>query len=338
MKNQIDCAYCDRQAHLQKGGKELTYRKEVFKIVEHFYKCEKCKEEFTTNETDTVSLLQAHNQYRERHSIPFVEDIIAIKEKYDLSASKMSEVLCLGANGFSNYENGEIPTPAIGNLIATVSKAEVFKTMLEKAKNSFSNGSYKKALDKANYLIDCEKTSQPFYVRLNQYQEPNSFTGYKKTNKEKIANLIVNYIINCNPDFNDRLKLNKLLFYTDFVSYKLFGVSITGLSYRAIDYGPVPTFYDNIYTYLENENIINSNWIKDPNGSAKETFISSSEYNKTLFDEKEKFAIDVITQIFKDIPSWDLVELSHKEQGWIELHPERKVIDYQKYAFNLVGA
>jgi len=59
----IDCAYCNGQAHLQKTNRELTYRNEICKVVEHFYKCKECKEEFTTTETDTITMLQAQNQY-----------------------------------------------------------------------------------------------------------------------------------------------------------------------------------------------------------------------------------------------------------------------------------
>jgi len=186
-------------------------------------------------------------------------------------------------------------------------------------------------------LIEKEKTSQPFYVKLNQYTEPSSLTGFKKPNKEKIASVLVAFINKCNADFNDRLKLNKLLFYTDFVNYKLFGSSITGLSYRAIDYGPAPTCYDNIYAYFENENIITTKWVKASNGTAKETFITQAEFDPSLFTKDEKRILDIIAETFKNISSWDLVDLSHKEQGWIDLHPNKEIINYQQYAFNLVG-
>ncbi len=338
MKQVIECAYCDGKAELHKDGRDLTYRKEIFKVVEHFYKCDTCKEEFTTTETDTVTLLQAHNQYREKHSIPFPEVIIAIRQKYEVSATKMSEVLGLGVNGFSNYENGEIPTPAIGNLILTANRAEVFKTMLERAKESFPTNLYLNTLEKVNFLIEKERVSQPFYTKLNLIQEPSGLTGFKKPNKDKIANALVKFITVCNNEFNDKLKLNKLLFYADFTHYKLFGQSITGLSYRAINYGPVPTCYDNIFSYLESEGIICSNWVNDGHGAAKETFITSLEFNGSLFTEEEKTILDVITDSFKNMPTWDLVDLSHKEQGWIDLHTERKIINYQQYAFNLVGA
>jgi YgiT-type zinc finger domain-containing protein len=64
MRQKLECPYCDGMANLQKEARELTYRKGPFQIIAHFYKCEKCGEEFTTTETDAISLVQAHNQYR----------------------------------------------------------------------------------------------------------------------------------------------------------------------------------------------------------------------------------------------------------------------------------
>ena len=153
MKKKIECPYCDGFANLKQEADELTYRKEVFKIIAHFYKCEKCKEEFTTTETDDISLTQVHNQYREKNNIPFPDEIAAIRRKYDLSASKMSEVLGLGANGYSNYENGEIPTPAYGNLISAAAQPPTFMNLLEKTKGHFSDNAFNKAKERVAYLI-----------------------------------------------------------------------------------------------------------------------------------------------------------------------------------------
>lgn len=332
----IECPYCDGQAELKKQIKELTYRKDSFKVYAHYYQCNLCAEEFTTTESDTITILQLHNQYRVKHNIPFIEEIIEIRETFELSAVKMSEVLGLGVNGYGNYEKGEMPTPAMGNLIRTARNPIVFIEMLKNGKNYFSDGMYIDALSRLNYLIN-KDINNPYQVRINQHYEPNALTGFKKINKEKLANILVFYIENCKSQFNDRLKLNKLLFYTDFLSYKLSGLSITGLCYRAIQYGPVPTFYDNIYASLENEEVILSNWIKDNDGSAKEHFKTERHFDINLFNETEKTIIECISANFKNTSSWDLVDLSHKEKAWIDLYSNRDLIDYQTYAFELKG-
>ena len=337
MKQKIECPYCSGNANLQKEAMEISYRKEKFKIVAHFYRCEKCNEEFTTTETDTISLVQAHNQYREKNNIPFPEEIADIRKKYNLPASKMSEVLGLGANGYSNYENGEIPTTAYGNLISAIAAPQTFMILLDKAKENFSENAFKKVKERVGNLVHSEAEQKNLCAILNVYNQPNNFTGYKKPVATKIASLVTYFIQHSKPDFNDKLKLNKQLFFADFTHYKNYGVSITGLSYRAIKYGPVPANYDNIYAFLENEQLISSQFLKLPNGGAREIFITEADVDKKLFNKEEIGTLANITAKFADMPTWDIVELSHLEKAWKELEATKELIGYQDYAFELAA-
>jgi len=337
MKQRIECPYCDGQAVLKREARELTYRKEEFKIVAHFYQCEKCREEFTTTESDTISLVQAHNQYREKHNIPFPEEIAALRHKYILSAAKMSEVLGFGANGYSNYENGEIPVPAYGNLINAAAEPKTFLTFLDNAKEEFSDAAFKKAKEIIARLISETDYNKDLCKVLNVVNEPNNFTGYRKPSLAKIANLVNFFVEKSKPDFNDRLKINKQLFFTDFTHYKNYGTSISGISYRAIQYGPVPSNYDNIYAWLESEQIIVSDFLKLNNGAAREVFVTKSGFDKSLFSNEEMETISCILDKFGKMSTWDIVELSHAEKAWKELEPKRELIGYQDYAFELAA-
>lgn len=48
-----------------------------------------------------------------------------------------------------------------------------------------------------------------------------------------------------------KTKLNKEMYYVDFYSYKKYGRSISGLAYRAIQYGPVPEHYETVYDHVQ---------------------------------------------------------------------------------------
>jgi uncharacterized phage-associated protein len=249
----------------------------------------------------------------------------------------MSEVLGLGANGYSNYENGEIPTPAYGNLISAAAEPSMFLILLENSKEHFSENIYVKVREKVLELIKTANATNEMYSRLNAFNKANNYTGYKKLVPRKFANLITHFIQHSNPDFNDKLKLNKLLFFTDFTHYKNFGTSISGLSYRAIQYGPVPANYDNIYAYLESENIISTQFLMLPNGGAREVFISENDYDKNLFSDEENDTIRTILEKFANISTWEIVDLSHKEKAWKELEDKKELIGYQDYAFELLA-
>lgn len=80
---------------LQQENSELMFRKEKFQYVHLYYQCEDTKERFTTTEIDELNLSQVYNQYRVKYGIPFPDEIKRIRQMYELSASKMSEILGL---------------------------------------------------------------------------------------------------------------------------------------------------------------------------------------------------------------------------------------------------
>ena len=333
MNPKIECTYCDGDAVILKMPRKLAYRKELFKVIEHFYKCQKCEKEFTTTETDELTIVQLHNQYREKFNIPFVEEICSTRERYNLSAAKMSEVLGLGANGYSNFEKGEVPSPALGNLIRIAANPTVFRSFIENAKTSFSQKAFEKVTHNIDNLI--HEKADTNCVAFNWFTEPNSYTGFKKPSLHKVVELLAVLISNCKSEFNDRLKLNKLLFYADFLYYSRVGRSITGLTYRAVFYGPVPTYYDNIFSYLSSDTEILSKWTKDSNGAGHEFFVVPNEVISSILSSNEVASIDIIIKNFKETPSWELVELSHQERAWKELEQDHEIINYQEYAFDL---
>ena len=80
----------------------LSFRKEKFDYFHLSYFCKESQESFTTTDLDELNLSQVYNQYRDKHNIPFTDEIIELKKKFSLSASKISQIIGLGANGFRN--------------------------------------------------------------------------------------------------------------------------------------------------------------------------------------------------------------------------------------------
>jgi putative zinc finger/helix-turn-helix YgiT family protein len=333
----MNCVICNGKANLNKVIQERQFRKEDFAIVEHFYKCENCGEEFTTTEIDELNLIQIHNQYRAKHHIPFPEEIIAIRDKYKLSAARMSEVLGFGTNSYRNYENGEIPSIANAKLISLAKDPNTFKAILE------SNSAILKVkeFEQLIKLIDSlnEKDNEFYFTELINFTNniPNEFTGFKLPGLDKIKNLVLFFLEHTQKEFADKLKLNKLLFYSDFLHYKDNGYSISGIEYRAAPYGPVPSNYDMLYSILERDAIIERRFENVSNKKTYELFEANTSYNQATFNDREMKIILLIVDKFNEMSSWDLVNISHKEKAWIELKEERDIISYQKYGFDLVG-
>lgn len=337
MKNRIECPYGAGEAVLKKEPQTLTYRKEKFAVMAHFYVCEECKEEFTNNETDYITLIQAHNQYREKNSIPFPEEIKAIREKYMLSAAKMSEVLRLGENGYANYEKGEIPTPAIGALIKAASKPINFLDWLSSNSKVNSDKKLAKAKNIAENLMYHKDGTNDLLDLLNNYEDTGNYTGYAVLNTNKIENLLLHFIHSCNKEYNDKLKLMKLFFFTDFVHYKNFGRSVSGLCYHKQQAGPVPLCYDYFFTYFEQQRVIYPKWEKIVHGGARETVNTERQQALTdnIFDDNELFTITLITNAYKNTSTWDMVEKSNEMKLKTSDHLQSHLIGFQENAFEM---
>lgn len=68
MENTIECPFCQNGiAEFKQELTSLTYKKEEFTVNYMFYQCTSCFEKFTTTETDELTILQVHNQYRIKH-------------------------------------------------------------------------------------------------------------------------------------------------------------------------------------------------------------------------------------------------------------------------------
>ncbi|MEX0720797.1 MAG: type II TA system antitoxin MqsA family protein [Balneolaceae bacterium] len=324
------------ETELIRERKSLVFRKESFEITHHSYWCVETGEYFTTEEIDQVNITQVHNKYREKHNIPFSDQIIAIREKYGLSATKMSEILGFGVNTYRNYESGEVPQASNAKLIKLAANPEKFNSLVE-ISDALSDKELKRLLEKVDLIIEQENDSDERLLKQllsYKFQTPNVFTGYRDIRFEKFSNMIIYFAEALQPF---KTKLNKLLFYSDFLNYKKTGFSISGCNYRAIELGPVPNGYDTLFEYFKRNEFFKIDYIEfDNRENIGERFIPNPQkaFDKDLFTNTEIDCLKTISLYFKDASSDDIIDASHKEKAWEQREKKKELIEYD-YAFDL---
>lgn len=318
-------------ATLHTGNMEITFRKEQFTVVAQFYKCDDTGEEFTTTEQDELTINQAYNQYREKYGIPFVEEINEILERYGISAAKMSKILGFGDNQYLKYTKGEIPSVSNGRMIAQIKDVTEFKNLLHIAKNEFTPEELSKIEKRIAPLqnIHTSFIEQLIADSTFSYNDKSIYTGYVQPQIEKVKNIILFFANNCNGVFET--KLNKLLFYSDFLCFKESGRGMSGLSYKAIAYGPVPQRYSTVY---DNVGGTDAEIIEFPNGNAGKKIIAKESFNSELFSAVEIVVLQRVLDRFKGCTAGQISEISHQEDAWIENEKTKKPIRYD-YGFKL---
>lgn len=324
-----------KEMTLTKERRSLSFRREKFEIVLHYYKCEDSGEQFTTTSLDELNMNQLYNQYRDRFNIPFPDKIKNIRNKYGLPASKMSEVLGFGVNSYRQYEAGEMPSVANAKLIQMIDDPKYFIDMvgLCGALNEKQKAQY---IHKAQLLLE-KKKRNIFYLNLKEYllggHLADIYSGYRNPNLEKFTEMVVYFSEQIAPF---KTKLNKLLFFADFLMFKQSCFSISGMRYKAIDMGPVPSNFQSIFEYLANNDVIEIHTTEFSNGYSGELCKAKKDrpFNADLFSEKELAVLEKVSTTFKQTSTNKIVKLSHLEEAWKKNKTDKSVISYE-YAFDL---
>jgi uncharacterized phage-associated protein len=162
---------------------------------------------------------------------------------------------------------------------------------------------------------------------------PGIFTGYVTPDPTKVIELVLFFAEKMNVL---KTKLNKLLFYTDFLHYQQYGYGITGLSYRAIQWGPVPASYESIFEYAAARKYIEIRYLEFEDGKCGEQFVPCQEhtFDHSLFSHIELETAQYVMEKFTPISTKDIIALSHEEKGWVENIEQKGKISYN-YAFEL---
>lgn len=324
--------FTEKEMIVRKEWRDMTFRKETFKVCFHTWKCEDTGEEFEDEHFAQLNYNQVINQYREKYHIPYPDEIKSIRGKYDLSAIKMSHVLGFGDNTYRQYEAGEVPTQANARLIQMAADPSKFLDMIDLS-SALEGSALEKARHNTEKLID-KVDMEEIVVRnyLFEGKRRGRFTGFGKPNFEKFVEMIIYFCINQQPW---KTKLNKLLFYADFTFFKEYGISMSGSEYYAIDMGPVPDNFNSIFEHLAKTEQLKVYNKAFSNGGEGQKYFPVREFNDKLFEEAELEILQSINDKFKDFSTQEMIDLSHEEIGWQQNsdNPHRP-IDYL-YAFEL---
>lgn len=320
---------------LTKENRSIDFRKESFDVVFHYWRCEESREQFTTGALDEINMNQVYNQYRDLFNIPFPDEMIQIRKKYQLSATKMSAILGFGANSYRQYESGEMPSVSNARLIQMIDDPKKFIDLVELC-DALDEKTKEKHIKIAQSIIEDRKRNF-FNFNLKDYllgeHLADVYSGYRNPNFEKFTEMVVFFSEQLEPY---KTKMNKLLFYADFLMFKQSCFSISGVRYRAIDMGPVPINFQSIFEYLANHDLIEIHYTQFPQGYTGEQFKARKErtFIKDLFTEAELSVLSKVAEVFKETSTNDIIETSHLEEAWKQNEKVRNVISY-KYAFDL---
>lgn len=110
-------------------------------------------------------------------------------------------------------------------------------------------------------------------------------------------------------------KLNKILFYSDFGSYRMLGAPITGATYQHLPAGPAPRQFLEERRYLVDTGDATME-IRDYFTGTQERIVPQRDPDFSLFSDQEIEIVDSVIQEFWNFNGRRISAYSHEEWSW----------------------
>lgn len=281
----MDCINCgNKKFDIKKVRMETLLKEDQLEVIAEAFVCTKCRHEMMNTEQMANFRVLASDTYRKKHELLTSNEIVSFRKKMAMTQTEFAKYLGVGEASVKRWESHHIQDESQNELIRL--KCDELYAI----KN----------------MLNIEWKSAP----------SDEFSGNRKFNINTFTHLVLHLLsVTKSPIY-----LNKALFYVDFKNFQKFGKSVTGARYVALDYGPCPDQFKEIYRYLEEHKFISR--------SGKHDLKALRDSHLSIFDDKELEVIKDITERSKKDGGKEIFELSHKEIAFTET---TKYIDYISY-------
>jgi uncharacterized phage-associated protein len=202
-------------------------------------------------------------------------------------------------------------------------------SLFEDAVERLTSPSYDDAREFARMLDDTKEPARESAGVVTQMPELNVFTGYRQFSLEKLA-AMVSYFAGRTQELY-KTKLNKLLFYADFVNFYVNGASISGSRYVHLPYGPVPDGYEETLETLNHYGVIE---VEKRNSA---DLVRSGETSTDAFlTREEQASLDWVVSNYGSMSAGQLTEISHREKAYKNTRAGEEIAyEYAKFLAKL---
>lgn len=315
----------------------LLLENAIFKNVNVDYEasywyCDAAEEFYMDEQQMQENDIRLKDAYRRKEGLLTSSEICSIRAKYGISQSDLCILLGWGGKTITRYEGHQVQDKAHDTILKKIDgDSEWFLTLLNDAKENLTEESYQKYLETATALYEKDhdaylrKAIEASYAR---FQGNQLFHGNTELSLNKVVDVIRYFAASKQITNLYKVKLMKLMWYADALSYKNRGFAITGLVYQAMPMGAVPVGHNSII------NLKNIPCEEVDMGETNAYHFSTKE--ETLFPfltEEDKGVLDVVIEKLGKMTKNQIVSFMHNEQAYIETAP-KDIIPF-KYAANL---
>lgn len=321
-KLHMDCPLCDKTHEIEERKRLATITLKGDKVTyeERFYFCVNADEnenEFETGSMTNENLLNARNAYRVKHGLLTSDEIVAIRESYGLSQVDLARLLGWGEATISRYESKAIQDEAYDTMLRLI-KNNPLQALEFLKKNAAKFPEIKRLEVRAKIVEKLDSygkeylTRQAFEGEYAGFEELSDSNGFVMLNIDKIE-AAISYIAERVSNLF-KVKLMKMLWYADALSYKTNGYAITGMVYRHNDMGALPVGH---YSLMNLENL-NVHEEESYNYDSMLHIYPTQGMDYSVLTNEDKSVLDIVIRKFKAYKAKEIVDYMHEERAYRE--------------------
>ena len=298
---------------------KATFKNVKVEYIASYLYCDVAEELYMNEKQMQENDIHLKDTYRKKEGLLTSDEISAIRAKYDISQKDLCIILGWGEKPITRYDSHQVQDKAHDTILKKLAQDPAwFLSLLNDAKESLSEESYRKSLEAATALYEKDqdsylrKTIEAYYAKFHGNR---LLHGNASLALDKVVDVIRYFAASDQITSLYKVKLMKLMWYADALAYKKRGFSITGLVYQALPMGAVP---------------IAHNLIIDLKGVPCEE-VEIAEINAYHFSLNEKISfpslsdadksiLDIVIRKLGKMTKNEIVEFMHKEQAYICTH------------------
>ena len=231
---------CEVDARLEHRTETLPVKGEPTPYDAEVAVCPCCGGVIGDSRIEEGNLRRAYSAYCAAHGLMAPDEIRELRNSYGLSLREFSKFLGFGEQTIARYEAGAIPDDSHNTMLKLVSTAEGAASLLLVREDQLSE----RTVLAVRRFIESKAPLSGLAAVLGMYQwptqemvTPSGRNGFRSFSMERVAAVVCELAARCKDLY--KTKLQKAMFFTDFLCYARTSRSMTGLAYAHANYGPV---------------------------------------------------------------------------------------------------
>lgn len=276
--------------------------------------------------------MRLKDAYRVQEGLMTSTEIASMRAEYGITQGDLCVLLGWGGKTITRYESHQVQDKAHDTILKKLADdPEWFLSLLEGHKDAFPEHIYQKYQTTANALYAAEQDRylrRAILARYAGYDGDAALHGNTELSLDKVVDMIRYFAAAKTVKSLYKVKLMKLMWYADALSFKKRGTAITGLVYQALPMGAVPVGHNAIISLKG----VPCREV-EVNESTGFFFSLEKESEYPSLSREEKAILDAVIQRFGAMPKDEIVTVMHKERAYTDT-PLRSEISFE-YANDL---